>query len=45
MALRSQLPGRLMTQQFLDGLIVAMLPSMLMIAWLAWRATPVDSDF
>ena len=31
-----------MTQDFLDGLLVAMLPSMLMVAWMVWRATPVD---
>jgi hypothetical protein len=34
-----------MTQEFLDGMIVVMIPSMLTVAWLVWRATPVDSDF
>jgi hypothetical protein len=27
-----------MTQEFLDGAIVAMLPSMFTVAWLVWRA-------
>ena len=26
-----------MTQDFLDGMLVAMLPSMLTVAWLVWR--------
>ena len=26
-----------MTQAFLDGIIVALIPSMLMLAWLVWR--------
>ena len=34
-----------MTQDFLDGLLVSMMPSMLMVAWLLWRVTPADSDF
>jgi hypothetical protein len=34
-----------MTQEFLDGMIVVLLPSMLMVAWLVWRAVPIDSDF
>jgi len=27
-----------MTLEFVDGVIVAMLPSMLTVAWLVWRA-------
>jgi hypothetical protein len=27
-----------MTQEFLDGMIVVMLPSMLTVAWMLWRA-------
>jgi hypothetical protein len=27
-----------MTQDFLDGMLVTMLPSMLTVAWLVWRA-------
>jgi len=34
-----------MTQEFLDGMIVVLLPSMLMVAWLVWRTVPIDSDF
>ena len=34
-----------MTQEFFDGMIVVLLPSMLMVAWLVWRAVPIDSDF
>jgi hypothetical protein len=34
-----------MTQEFLDGMIVVMLPSMMMVAWMVWRATPVDPKF
>jgi len=34
-----------MTMQFVDGILAAMLPSMLMVAWLVWRAAPADSDF
>jgi hypothetical protein len=34
-----------MTQEFLDGMIVVLLPSMLMVAWLVWQAVPIDSDF
>jgi hypothetical protein len=26
-----------MTQDFLDGVLVALIPSMLMLAWLVWR--------
>ena len=33
-----------MTQDFLDGLLVALIPSMLMLAWLVWRM-PSDSMF
>jgi hypothetical protein len=31
--------------QYVDGIIVTLLPSMLVVAWLAWRAIPVDSEF
>jgi len=27
-----------MTQDFLDGFLLAMMPSMLTVAWLVWRA-------
>jgi hypothetical protein len=27
---------------FLQGILAALLPSMLIVAWLVWRATPVD---
>jgi hypothetical protein len=27
-----------MTLEFVDGMIVAMLPSMVTVAWLVWRA-------
>jgi hypothetical protein len=37
--------GRSMTQEFLDGILVAMMPSMFIVAWLVWRASPIDSDF
>ena len=30
-----------MSQEFLDGVLVAMLPSMFVVAWLVWRA-PAD---
>jgi hypothetical protein len=30
---------------FLAGMIVVLLPSMLTVAWLVWRAAPSDSDF
>jgi len=30
--------GRSMTLEFVDGIIVAMLPSMLTVAWMVWRA-------
>jgi hypothetical protein len=29
---------------FLHGIIVALLPSMITVAWLVWRATPIDSE-
>ena len=32
-----------MTQDFLDGMIVVLLPSMLAVAWLLWGATHADS--
>ena len=34
-----------MMLEFVDGVLAAMLPSMLTVAWLVWRATPVDSEF
>ena len=34
-----------MTQDFLDGMIVVLLPSMLAVAWLLWGATHADSEF
>jgi hypothetical protein len=38
-----------MTQDFLDGILAALIPSMLMLAWLAWRAPSdehlSDEDF
>ena len=34
-----------MTQDFLDGILLAMIPSMIVVAWMVWRAPPVDSDF
>ena len=34
-----------MTPDFLDGILVSLMPSMLVVAWLAWRATPIDLDF
>ena len=33
-----------MMMRFLDGFLIAMLPSIFMVAWLVWRATPADSD-
>ena len=33
-----------MTLEFVDGMIVAMLPSMLTVAWMVWRADP-HQDF
>ena len=29
-----------MTMEFIDGIILAMLPSMFTVAWLVWRADP-----
>jgi hypothetical protein len=29
---------------FLAGMIVVLLPSMLTVAWLVWRATPLESE-
>ena len=34
-----------MLGSFLDGILVVLMPSMLVVAWLAWRATAVDSRF
>jgi hypothetical protein len=31
-----------MTMQFVDGFLAALLPSMLMVGWLLWRASPAD---
>jgi hypothetical protein len=36
---------QIMTPDFVDGILVALMPSMLMVAWLAWRAPVIDSDF
>jgi hypothetical protein len=33
-----------MTQEFVDGILIALIPSMLVVAWLAWRA-PSDEHF
>lgn len=33
-----------MTMEFLDGILVALMPSMIVVAWLVWRATPADAD-
>ena len=30
---------------FLDGILESLMPSMLVVAWLAWRATPKDLNF
>jgi hypothetical protein len=29
---------------FLQGILVVLLPSMLTVAWLVWRAIPADSE-
>ena len=29
---------------FLHGIIAVLMPSMLAVAWLAWRATPADAE-
>ena len=31
-----------MTQSFLDGMLVVLLPSMFVVAWLVWRAPVKD---
>jgi hypothetical protein len=31
-----------MTPDFLAGIFLALIPSMLTVAWLVWRATPLD---
>jgi hypothetical protein len=31
-----------MTQEFFDGMIVVLLPSMLMVAWLVWRQSQLS---
>jgi hypothetical protein len=36
---------QIMTPDFVDGILITLLPSMLMVAWLAWRAPAIDSDF
>jgi hypothetical protein len=33
-----------MTQDFLDGMLVTLIPSMLAVAWLIWRADAGDAD-
>ena len=33
-----------MTPDFLAGIIVALLPSMLVLAWLAWQAPLIDDQ-
>jgi hypothetical protein len=30
---------------FLQGILAALLPSMFVVAWFVWQATPADSDF
>ena len=34
-----------MLGSFLDGILVVLMPSMLVVAWLAWRATAVELRF
>ena len=36
--------GAAMTPDFLDEFLLAMMPSMLTVAWLAWRADVRDLD-
>jgi hypothetical protein len=36
---------QIMTPDFVDGILITLMPSMLMVAWLAWRAPAIDSDF
>jgi len=31
-------------QNFIDGMLVTLLPSMLVVAWLVWRAPGVDDS-
>jgi len=31
-------------EYFFDGILTAIMPSMVVVAWLAWRAPVVDSD-
>ena len=33
-----------MTMDFLHGIIVVLMPSMLAVAWLVWRATPENAQ-
>ena len=34
-----------MTLDFYHGILTALMPSMLIVAWMVWRATPIDSEF
>jgi hypothetical protein len=34
----------LLMPDFVQGILVALLPSMLTVAWLVWRATAEDSE-
>ena len=34
-----------MTPDLVDGILLSLMPSMFMVAWLLWRVTPIDSDF
>jgi F0F1-type ATP synthase assembly protein I len=36
--------GASMTIDFLHGFLAALMPSMLVLAWLLWREAPMDSD-
>ena len=33
-----------MNADFVDGILVALMPSMLVVAWLAWRAPSIDFE-
>jgi len=33
-----------MTPDFLDGILISLMPSMFVVAWLMWRV-PIDSEF
>lgn len=34
-----------MTMEFLDGILAALMPSMIVVAWFVWRASPAHADF